>query len=354
MKKLNIAHTPSTQEAVVQVENLWKFFGAREMEALRAVRDQKLCLSKTEIQEKFDCVLGVSDVSFDVKKGEIFCIMGLSGSGKSTLLRHLNQLVRPTTGTVRIRGKDVGKMGDAELRNLRATQTGMVFQHMALMPHWTVRENVTFPLEIQKFPREQTWQVAEKVLSLVGLSHCADYSPDQLSGGMKQRVGLARALAADPPILLMDEPFSALDPLIRRELQSLFMELSRELGKTAVFITHDLDEAIRIGDRIAIMKDGRIVQSGVPREIVFNPEDDYVRDFVKDLSRVKFLTIADLMRPLRESPVNINALQRLSPDTSAEIAIRSAIGNDGIFLVAAEDEEPRGIITKDDLLAAIV
>lgn len=343
-------------ETVVRVEGLWKIFGAREAEALRAIRQDKL--SKSEVLERYDCVLGVADTSFRVGRGEVFCIMGLSGSGKSTLLRHLNRLIRPTAGSITILGEDILALGEAELRRLRATRIGMVFQHMALMPHWSVRENVMFPLQVQGLPKARIWETAQRTLSLVDLEGFEDHAPAQLSGGMKQRVGLARALASDPDILLMDEPFSALDPLIRRQLQDLFLELSQRLGKTAVFITHDLDEAIRIGDRIAIMKNGRIVQSGRAREIVFKPADDYVADFVKDLSRIKFVTVSDAMRPLSDGAqaqeASLAGAPRISRTATVEAAVRSMIGVETPLLVTDEAGDSIGVLSKDDLLRVVV
>ena len=204
-------------------------------------------LTKTQVLERFGCVVGIADCSFEVPRGEIFCVMGLSGSGKSTMVRHVNRLIEPTTGRIEVLGRDVLALGEGELRKLRAAHIGMVFQHMALFPHRTVRDNVAFPLQVQGQPKSKRWEVSQRCLSLVNLDGYEDRFPSELSGGMQQRVGLARALASDPEVLLMDEPFSALDPLIRRQLQEQFMALSADLNKTTVFITHDLDEAIRIG-----------------------------------------------------------------------------------------------------------
>ena len=272
---------------------MWKIFGTRVNEAMRAIAQQGL--TKSQVLEEFACVVGIADCSFDVPRGEIFCVMGLSGSGKSTMVRHINRLIRPTSGRIEVLGRDVLALGEGELRKLRAAQIGMVFQHMALFPHRTVRDNVAFPLQVQGEPKSTRWEVSQRCLSLVNLDGYEDRFPSELSGGMQQRVGLARALASDPEILLMDEPFSALDPLIRRQLQEQFMTLSAELNKTTVFITHDLDEAIRIGSRIAIMKDGRIVQIGTPEEIVTNPIDDYVRDFVEGISTLKLIFAHTIM-----------------------------------------------------------
>ncbi|MEM9249224.1 MAG: betaine/proline/choline family ABC transporter ATP-binding protein [Pseudomonadota bacterium] len=280
----------------IECRNLWKIYGARAEEALAAVRADHL--SKEEVRDAFDCVLGVRDASFSVAKGEIFCIMGLSGSGKSTLVRHINRLIEPTAGEIHVAGQRVDTMDEPALRRMRAETIGMVFQHMALWPHRTLAENVGFGLEVRDVPLAERRAAAEKALAAMDLAGWEDHYPDQLSGGMQQRVGLARALAADPEILLMDEPFSALDPLIRRQLQDQFLELSKEVKKTTVFITHDLDEAIRMGDHIAIMNDGVIVQIGTPEEIVTHPVDAYVTEFVKGISRVGLVRAETIMAPL--------------------------------------------------------
>ena len=272
---------------MIVLREVWKIFGDKADAAMIAIQEQNL--SKHEVLNKFDCVVGIADCSFSVKKGEVFCVMGLSGSGKSTMVRHLNRLIEPTSGQIQVLGRDMLALSDSELRGMRAREIGMVFQHMALLPHRTVRDNVAFPLQIRGESKARRWEVSQNCLFMVNLEGYEDRFPDELSGGMQQRVGLARALASDPDILLMDEPFSALDPLIRRQLQDQFMELSKKLHKTTVFITHDLDEAIRIGDRIAIMKDGRIVQIGTPEEIVTKPKDDYVRDFVDGISKLKLV-----------------------------------------------------------------
>jgi glycine betaine/proline transport system ATP-binding protein len=279
---------------VVQVRDVWKIFGDRANEALEAIRRDNL--SKAEVLERFEAVVGVREVSFDVEQSEIFCIMGLSGSGKSTLVRHINRLIEPTHGEILIGGVNVGNLNAKELRLLRADRIGMVFQNMALLPHRTVRDNIAFALELRNVDAFTRMQVADKVIDTVSLQGYGDRMPSELSGGMQQRVGLARALAADPEILLMDEPFSALDPLIRRGLQDEFLELSKVMGKTTLFITHDLDEAIRMGTRIAIMKDGVIVQIGTPEDIVTAPADDYVADFVQGISRLKLVFAHTVMQ----------------------------------------------------------
>ena len=274
-------HSGGYLAAVIEVERVWKIFGERGDEAFQALNRGEI--DETGIIADFDCFLGLADCSFSVERGEIFCIMGLSGSGKSTVIRHLNRLIEPTSGTVSLLGQNILQMDDRKLRQIRSQKIGMVFQHMALLPHLTVRENITFPLRIQGEAKAKRWEVSEKCLELVNLQGHGERSPVVLSGGMRQRVGLARALACDPEILLMDEPFSALDPLIRRQLQDEFIDLSKRLNKTTVFITHDLDEAMRVGHRIAVMRSGRIIQIGTPQEISSNPADDYVRKFVEGM-----------------------------------------------------------------------
>ena len=289
-------------DAVVKLTDVWKIFGDRANEAMATVKKEGI--GKPEVLERFGCVVGVQSASFEVSRGEIFCIMGLSGSGKSTLVRHVNRLIDPTAGKIEILGHDVSAVSDSALRRIRAEQIGMVFQHMALMPHRTVRDNVAYPLEIRKVSKSKRWAISDHALGLVDLTGYEDRLPSELSGGMQQRVGIARALASDPEILLMDEPFSALDPLIRLQLQDQFKALVAQLKKTTLFITHDLDEAIRIGHRIAIMKDGVIVQIGTPEEIVMNPADDYVREFVQGISKLKLVKAHSIMIPLKEFLAN--------------------------------------------------
>lgn len=255
-------------------------------------------IGRDEALRDHDCVVAVEDASFAVQKGEIFCIMGLSGSGKSTLIRHINRLIEPTAGKIMIEGDDIGALRPKDMRHLRSGKIGMVFQNMALLPHRTVLDNAALPLELRGDALDDRMVAARRTLKTVGLADWADRMPHELSGGMQQRVGLARALAADPDILLMDEPFSALDPLIRRQLQDEFKSLAGEISKTTLFITHDLDEAIRLGDRIAIMKDGGIVQIGTPEEIVTNPADPYVEDFVQGISRIHLVTAERIMVPV--------------------------------------------------------
>ncbi|MDQ0159927.1 quaternary amine ABC transporter ATP-binding protein [Alkalibacillus salilacus] len=277
----------------IKVENLSKIFGKKTKEATRLLDEG---YSKEDILEKTGCTVGVNRATFEVEEGEVFVIMGLSGSGKSTLVRLLNRLIEPTEGSVEIDGQNLATMNKEDLREIRRTKMSMVFQRFALFPFRSVRENAEFGLEIQGMEKEERSQKAEEALELVGLGGYVEQLPSQLSGGMQQRVGLARALANDPEVLLMDEAFSALDPLIRKDMQDELLDLQEKMQKTIVFITHDLDEALRIGDRIALMKDGSIVQIGSPEEILTNPANDYVEKFVEDVDRSKVLTAEHIMK----------------------------------------------------------
>ncbi len=341
-------------EPVIRLQGVWKIFGARIEDAMQAITQEGL--SKTQALERFGCVVGIANCSFEVPRGEIFCVMGLSGSGKSTMVRHINRLIEPTAGRIEVLGRDVLALGESELRKLRAAQIGMVFQHMALFPHRTVRDNVAFPLQVQGLPKAKRWEVSQRCLSLVNLDGYEDRFPSELSGGMQQRVGLARALASDPEILLMDEPFSALDPLIRRRLQEQFMSLSAELNKTTVFITHDLDEAIRIGSRIAIMNDGRIVQIGTPEDIVTNPIDDYVRDFVEGISTLKLVfahTIMVRIAEYRPRPgEDLERAPRAAHDVDLSELIDASIATDQPIVIT-HDGMDVGVIDKTTLLNGI-
>ncbi len=283
-------------EIAIELNNVWKIFGTRAEEALKAV--QSSSLSKAEMLSEFNCVLGVANANMQIEAGEIFCVMGLSGSGKSTLVRHINRLLEPTAGSIHVNGVDVMAMNPQELRNYRNANIAMVFQNFGLMPHRSVLDNIAMPLEIRGISKNQRLEAAERCIELVELGGWGNKFAHELSGGMQQRVGLARALASDPEILLMDEPFSALDPLIRRQLQNQFMQLAAQMKKTTVFITHDLDEAVRIGAHIAIMRDGAVVQIGTPEEIVMHPADDYVADFVAGISRLKVVRAHAVMQPI--------------------------------------------------------
>ena len=280
-------------ESCISVRSLWKVFGE---DPDRAMSDEYIDKNKNVIQEEIGCVVALKDVSFDVLRGETFVVMGLSGSGKSTLVRCLTRLIEPNAGEVYVDDEDVIKYNGRELVNFRRTKTAMVFQHFGLMPNRTILDNVAFGLEIQGIDKHTRWEKAREVIELVGLKGWEDNFATELSGGMQQRVGLARALAVDPEILLMDEPFSALDPLIRREMQDQLISLQVDLKKTIVFITHDLDEALRLGNRIAIMKDGEVVQLGSKEEIVDNPADNYVEDFIRSISRTRVLGAGSIMQ----------------------------------------------------------
>ena len=284
----------AADDTVIKIENVWKIFGDRADQAMQAIlRDG---LTKQQVLEEYNAVIGVADVSLDIKRGEIFCVMGLSGSGKSTLVRHINRLLEPTSGKVFVDGVDVRGLNANDLQHFRNKKIGMVFQNFGLLPHRSVLANIAMPLEIRNVNKNQRMEIAERILSMVELDGWGNKFAHELSGGMQQRVGLARALAADPDLLLMDEPFSALDPLIRRQLQDEFIKLAAVMKKTTVFITHDLDEAVRVGDRIAIMRDGRVVQTGTAEEIITNPADDYVAEFVAGISRLKMVRAKAIMQ----------------------------------------------------------
>ncbi|MGI9405849.1 MAG: quaternary amine ABC transporter ATP-binding protein [Hyphomicrobiaceae bacterium] len=343
-------------ETVIALDGVWKIFGDRANEAMQAIEARGL--GKPEVLQEFGCVVGIADCTFDVPRGEIFCVMGLSGSGKSTMVRHLNRLIEPTAGKISVLGRDMLSLGGEALREMRAMHLGMVFQHMALLPHRTVRDNVGFPLQVRGEPKSKRWEVSQKCLEMVNLDGYEDRFPRELSGGMQQRVGLARALASDPEVLLMDEPFSALDPLIRRQLQDQFMDLSATLNKTTVFITHDLDEAIRIGNRIAIMKDGRIVQIGTPEEIVTNPSDDYVRDFVEGISKLKLVFAHSIMVPTDEyrashGGVDLSQSPKAPHGTDLDELIDITTTTDHPIIITADDGADIGVIDKTTLLKGI-
>ncbi len=288
------AATERPGEPLIRAEGVWKIFGPR---AQRIIGTPDADLGRAELREKHGVTVAVRDVSLEVWPGEVFVVMGLSGSGKSTLVRTLIRLVEPTAGAIRIAGRDVIAASAAELRELRRHSVSMVFQHFGLLAHRRVIDNVAFGLEIQGVAKPERLARAGEMLRLVGLEDVADQFPDQLSGGMQQRVGLARAFAVDPALMLYDEPFSALDPLIRRDMQDEVIRLQHETGKTMLFITHDLPEALRVGDRIAIMREGAVVQLGTPEELVGSPVDDYVANFVRDIPRSHVLTLRWIMRP---------------------------------------------------------
>lgn len=329
-------------DPVIEIKGLTKIFGpepARALAMLDAGHDKERILKET------GHAVGVHDVSLSIARGEVFVIMGLSGSGKSTLLRCLNRLIEPTRGEVWIDQANVTAMDRAALRELRRHRLGMVFQRFALLPHRTVLDNVALGLEIQGMSRQERQARAQEALELVGLAGWEQYLPDQLSGGMQQRVGLARALATDPDVLLMDEPFSALDPLIRREMQEELLRLQRTVQKTILFVTHDLDEALHLGDRIAIMKDARVVQVGTPEEILAHPADDYVRAFVQDVDRSRVFKAAHVM---------IEAETVLYEGGGPRLALRvmRQAGRSSVFVVD-HNNVLKGLVTADDAVDAV-
>jgi glycine betaine/proline transport system ATP-binding protein len=336
----------TTNRVAVECRDVWKIFGPAPEQALAALRSEGL--SKAEIMQRFDCVVGVAGVSFAVRSGEIFCVMGLSGSGKSTLVRHINGLIQPTAGQILIDGQDIAGKRGAELRKVRAEKIGMVFQNFALLPHRTVIENVAFGLELRDVPPAQRLSRANDMLKLVDLADWGHHWPHELSGGMQQRVGLARALAGDPDILLMDEPFGALDPLIRRQLQDEFLQLTRAMRKTTIFITHDLDEAMRFGSRIGIMRDGRLIQVGTAREIVRAPADSYVADFIAGISPIEILRAGDVMLPLGSTASS--SWPRVRADTPLAELSNLLVGADAPVLVIDGGGQPLGMVDKDALL----
>jgi len=345
-----------SSSSAIKIENVWKVFGNTSKDALDAIQNQGI--SKTEALEEYNSVIGVSDVSFDVKQGEIFCVMGLSGSGKSTLVRHINRLLEPTSGKIFINGKDVMELNREHLQELRNKKIGMVFQNFALMPHRSVVDNIAMPLEIRGISKNDRLDVANKILEIVELQGWGNKFAHELSGGMQQRVGLARALAADPEFLLMDEPFSALDPLIRRQLQSEFIKLSKKMKKTTVFITHDLDEAVRVGHRIAIMRDGKVIQIGTPEQIVISPADEYVADFVKGISRLKVVQAKSIMQTIEDYESRNSKLpddlQSVSENELLSKLIEISKSNQKSLIVKDNNKKSIGVITQSDLLKAVV
>jgi glycine betaine/proline transport system ATP-binding protein len=303
------------KEPLISVEDLWKVFGP---DAEKIVGSPDAALPRAELRRKTGCTAAVREVSFDVAPGEVFVVMGLSGSGKSTLVRCLTRLIEPTAGAIVFEGEDIRKADDARLRELRRHKFAMVFQHFGLLPHRRVIDNIAYGLEVRGVSKAERYKKAAEVVELVGLQGYENAYPDQLSGGMQQRVGLSRALAVDPDVLFFDEPFSALDPLIRRGMQDEVIRLHHEVGKTMVFITHDLAEALKLGDRILIMRDGAIVQMGRPDELVGAPADEYVRDFVQDVPRSHVLTLRWIMRPAEPG----DSLE--GPEMGPDVVIRDA------------------------------
>lgn len=348
---------PEPEDVLLDCRSVWKIFGKDAPRAMKAVQERGL--GKTEVLKEFSCVVGVSDATLQVHRGEIFCIMGLSGSGKSTLIRMLNRLIDPTSGEIFVKGRALSQLGAAELREMRAKHIAMVFQSVALLPNRSVLQNAAFGLEVQGVAKDERLRAAEASLRKVGLGDWMQRYPSELSGGMQQRVGLARALTSDPEIILMDEPFSALDPLIRRQLQDEFRQLTKDLGKSAVFITHDLDEAIRIGDRIAIMKDGVIIQVGTAEEIILKPADAYVAEFVAGISRLHLIKAHSVMLPVDEfrtgyPEADLGSLPVTNPEADIDELIDLALAHPGPGIAVANGgDDPVGVVSWRSLLHGI-
>jgi glycine betaine/proline transport system ATP-binding protein len=347
-----VAQAPLSQEpnpdAALSVRGLWKIFGPK---AEKIMGTPDALLSRKDLQAKSGHVVGIRDVGFDVAPGEVFVVMGLSGSGKSTLVRLLTRLIEPTAGSVSLYGEDITAMNDKALLETRRDKVSMVFQHFGLLPHRKVIDNIGFGLEVRGEGKTERRNRAQEMVDLVGLSGYENNYPDQLSGGMQQRVGLARALAADPDILMFDEPFSALDPLIRRDMQNEVIRLHQEVGKTMVFITHDLAEALKLGDRILIMRDGEIIQVGRPDEVVGAPADDYVRDFVSEVPKSHVLTLKWVMRdPVGDEGAGTTPL---SSDTIVRDAARAVLAAQGPVRVVDGDRIV-GVVDDEEILKVVV
>ncbi|GAA1800072.1 betaine/proline/choline family ABC transporter ATP-binding protein [Planosporangium flavigriseum] len=337
-----------SRSPVISVRDLWKVFGPK---ADQVPGSPELAgLSRRELMDRMNCTAAVREVTFDVAPGEVFVVMGLSGSGKSTLVRCLTRLIEPTAGEVVFEGEDILHADKKRLRELRRQKFSMVFQHFGLLPYRRVVDNVAYGLEIRGTGKSERTKRAMEIIELVGLSGYENSYPDQLSGGMQQRVGLARALAGDPDVLFFDEPFSALDPLIRRDMQNEVIRLHREVGKTMVFITHDLSEALKLGDRILIMRDGKMVQCGTGDELVGAPADDYVRDFVRDVPRSHVLTLRWIMREPR--PDDVLDGPELGPDVIVRDAIRVVLAAEKPVKVVA-DGKLLGIVGDEEILAVV-
>ena len=334
----------------IRIRNLYKIFGPDAAKHIEAVKNG---LTKAELNEKFGHVLGLRDINIEMPSGCIQVIMGLSGSGKSTLIRHVNRLIDPTAGEVLVDGTDVVKMNETDLREFRRHQTAMVFQKFALLPHRNVLDNTIFGLELQGVARATCIDTAMRWLERVGLKGFEQKYPNQLSGGMQQRVGLARALANDAPVLLMDEAYSALDPLIRTDMQTVLLDLQKEIKKTIVFITHDLDEALRLGVQIAILRDGEVIQQGTSQDIVLRPADAYVANFVKEVNRGRVVQVEAVMSPL--GPTAAGHGPTIAADVTIEEAVRAlASAPEGDVTVVDAAGQPIGRVTFRQLAGAMV
>jgi len=328
-------------------KNLWKLFGNKPEEFLK---NKNYNPSEADLKE-FNIIGAVQNANIEILEGEIFVIMGLSGSGKSTLVRCLSRLIESTHGQIYFENSDLRKMSDKELIDLRRHKMGMVFQNFALLPHMTVFGNVMFPLEIQGSKKDEIKKKALKVIELVGLKGRENYFPKELSGGQQQRVGIARSLAVDPEVWFLDEPFSALDPLIRKEMQDEFLRLQNLLHKTIIFITHDFDEAIKLADRIAIMKDGLIIQVGTPEQLVINPATNYVKEFTNDILRSKVLTASSIMEKISNKT---NNYIKINEKSVVESFAADLIDNNKNALVVNDENKEVGIITKEKVIDILI
>ena len=328
-------------------KNLWKLFGNKPEEFLK---NKNYNPSEADLRE-FNIIGAVQNANIEILEGEIFVIMGLSGSGKSTLVRCLSRLIESTHGQIYFENSDLRKMSDKELIDLRRHKMGMVFQNFALLPHMTVLGNVMFPLEIQGSKKDEIKKKALKVIELVGLKDRENYFPKELSGGQQQRVGIARSLAVDPEVWFLDEPFSALDPLIRKEMQDEFLRLQNLLHKTIIFITHDFDEAIKLADRIAIMKDGLIIQVGTPEQLVINPATNYVKEFTNDILRSKVLTASSIMEELSNKT---NNYIKINEKSVVESFAADLIDNNKNALVVNDENKEVGVITKEKVIDILI
>ena len=333
----------------ISIRHLYKIFGADPEGVMPIVREG---VGKQGLWDRTGHVLGLNDVNTEVKEGDITVMMGLSGSGKSTLIRHLNRLIEPTAGEVIVDGENILDYGEEALRAMRREKMSMVFQNFALLPHRTVRENTALALSVRGVPKADYEAEADKWLDRVGLGNNGDQFPSALSGGMQQRVGLARALASNAPIMLMDEAFSALDPLIRTDMQDLLLELQAELAKTVVFISHDLDEALKLADHLVILKDGAVVQQGEPQQILMHPEDDYVVDFISDINRARVLRVRSVMRPM-ETPVG-DIWGEIDPDATLEQVLAQTGGEPDRRMIVKKDGRAVGLLDMTDLVRALV
>ncbi|PAP92185.1 quaternary amine ABC transporter ATP-binding protein [Mesorhizobium wenxiniae] len=336
-------------DASIEIRDLYKIFGNAPKHYVEAVRNG---LSKADLANKHGHILGLNNINIVIPAGKIQVIMGLSGSGKSTLIRHINRLIEPTAGSIVIDGRDILGMSELELREFRRNRTAMVFQNFALLPHRTVIDNVTFGLEVRGFDKARSRETGMRWIDRVGLLGFENRYPDELSGGMKQRVGLARALSSDASILMMDEAYSALDPLIRTDMQTMLLDLQMELKKTIVFITHDLDEALRLGDRIVILRDGTIVQQGDGQDILLRPADDYIQRFVKDVNRGRFIKVEAVMD---EAPrADSTSLPRLKVSTTLEVAAKELTNSpyDEAIVVDVVGK-PMGLVSLRQITAAL-